>query len=76
MNLQDMGVQDFVRLSVKRRLAMKFGEDDPIPELYWSGNCDDPCFLDLLQRVRSDQWDEIGIREYWEFLHVGSSEPN
>ena len=74
--MNDMDVQEFVRLSVKRQLAVTSGEDDPIPNLYWSTPYDDPKFLDLLQKVGGDQWDDVGIREYWMFLHVGSEKPN
>ena len=76
MNVPDMDVQDFVRLNVKRRVAMTFGEDDPVPEVHWSVPYDDPLYLDLLQRVKPDQWNEIGIREYWLHLHIGSDLPN
>ena len=72
----NMDVQEFVQLSVKRRVAITFGEDDPVPDLLWSTPYDDPLYLDLLQKVDPDKWNEIGTREYWQFLHIGSQEPN
>ena len=76
MNIEGMYVQEFISLSVTRQLAVKSGEDDPALGEPWSSVYDDPLFLMHLQNVHRDQWDEIGIREYWQFLHVGSEKPN
>ena len=76
MNVEGMEVQKFIELSVTRQLAVKFGEDDPALGEPWSSAYDDPKFLDLLQKVGRDQWNEIGTREYWQFLHIGSELPN
>ncbi len=76
MNIEGMYVQEFISLSVTRQLAVKLGEDDPALGEPWSSAYDDPKFLDLLQKVGRDQLDDVGIREYWMFLHVGSEKPN
>ncbi len=76
MNIEGMYVQEFISLSVTRQLAVKLGEDDPALGEPWSSAYDDPKFLDLLQKVGRDQLDDVGIREYWTFLHVGSEKPN
>ncbi len=76
MNIEGMYVQEFISLSVTRQLAVKLGEDDPALGEPWSSVYDDPKFLDLLQKVGRDQLDDVGIREYWMFLHVGSEKPN
>ena len=74
--MNDMDVHDFVAFNVKRKLAVKFGNEDPAPGMFYSASCDGSLYLDLLQRVEADQWNEIGTREYWQFLHIGSELPN
>ena len=77
MNVQDdMDVHEFVELNMKRKLAVKSGEDDMAPGMYWSASCGDPLFLMKLQKIGHDRWDEIGVREYLMFLHIGSEKPN
>ncbi len=76
MSVQGMGVQEFISLSVTRRLAVTFGEDDPALGEPWSSVYDDPLFLMQLQKVGHDQWNDIVIKPYWQFLHVGSDLPN
>ena len=76
MNMQDMDVQDFVELNVKRQLYAQFRIKDPAPNMYYSVSYNDSLYLDLLQKVDADKWNEIGTREYWQFLHIGGEKPN
>ncbi len=76
MNIEGMYVQEFISLSVTRQLAVKLGEDDPALGEPWSSAYDDPLFLMHLQNVYRDQLEDLGIKEYWAFLHIGSELAN
>jgi len=45
--MNDMDVHEFVALNVKRKLAVKFGNKDPAPGMFYSASCDGSLYLDL-----------------------------
>ena len=49
---------------------------DPFPGTPWSKSFNDSGFLLALQKVKHDEWLNDENRGCWQFLHVGSEEPN
>lgn len=59
-----------------RHLYNTLSNDDPTPGKAWSRACNESWFLLAMQNMPRDSLMKIENKLYWQFLHVGSDEPN
>ena len=70
--------EEFIDDSQTRHLYYTLSRDDPNvrPEKPFSKACNESWFLLALQNVPQDDWMKLENKLYWQYLHLGSEEPN
>ncbi len=74
--------EEFVEDTQTRHLYYTLSSDNPRRALMavgptpFSKACNESWFLLALQNVPRDEWMKLQNKPYWQYLHLGSSEPN
>lgn len=69
-------LEKFIDDTQSRHLYYTLGGKDPKPKEPWSEACNESWFLLALQNVPRDELMKLENKPYWQYLHIGSSEPN
>ena len=67
---------EFIDEAQTRHLYFTLSSDEPPPSMLFSKACNESWFLLALQNVPRDEWMNLENKLYWQYLHIGSEEPN